>query len=78
MPPPLPGRRRCRAFRQDEERCSLIPGILPGSAGGTPGYMGRGMPGSAAGTPGAPVPKPAPLFTMGDLEELLDDQASGE
>ena len=29
-------------------------------------------------TPGAPVPKPAPLFTKVDLEELLDDQASGE
>ena len=29
-------------------------------------------------TPGAPVPQPAPLFAKVDLEELLEDQASGE
>ena len=29
-------------------------------------------------TPGAPVPQPAPLFAKVDLEELLDNQASGE
>ena len=29
-------------------------------------------------TPGAPVPQPVPLFAKVDLEELLDDRASGE